>query len=66
MKQIVKLRENAYIHIDSYSKTHETRPMQIVCLSLFTIITAITFGALVGADITHFNRQSVPTEFHRP
>lgn len=52
MKHILKLRAGHYVHLDSYPETHETRGSQALVLVLSIIISALTVGALIGADLT--------------
>lgn len=66
MKQIVKLEPNRFIHLDSYFKSHETRGLEAVVFIIFTLITAITIGGLVGADITHFNNTNTIQNHGKP
>jgi hypothetical protein len=51
VKQILKLGNNRYIHLDSY-ESNETRGSQALVLVLSIIISALTVGALIGADLT--------------
>ena len=55
MKQIIRLGPGRYIHLDSHATSHETRSGQLIVFILFTLITAVSLGGLIGADITHFN-----------
>jgi len=60
MKHIIKLGNNRYIHLDTYSEYHETTLSKIVMTILVLIIASITAGAMVGIDIT--NIKPTPTQ----
>jgi hypothetical protein len=60
MKQIIRLGNNRYIHLDTYGKYRETTLSKIVMTTLVLAIAAITAGAMVGIDITNINR--TPTQ----
>jgi hypothetical protein len=57
MKHIVRLRPGRYVQLDSYGESHETPGSQLLVLVLGVLISALTVGALFGADITQFNPQ---------
>lgn len=45
------------MQLDSYGESHETPGSQLLVLVLGVLISALTVGALFGADITQFNPQ---------
>ena len=55
MKQIIRLGNNRYIHLDTYGEYRETTLSKIVITTLVLAIAAITAGAMVGIDITDIN-----------
>ena len=57
MKLIVRLRPGRYVQLDSYGESHETPGSEVIVLALGILISALTVGALFGADITQFNPQ---------
>jgi hypothetical protein len=59
MKRIYSLGKGKYITLDSYGKSHETRPWSIAVALLSVIITVITATALVGVDVTQINPQPI-------
>lgn len=55
MKQVVKLRPNHYVTLDSYGDSH-SNPVGNVLLTLVVIaIAAVTGAAAFGVDITNIN-----------
>jgi GTPase len=60
MKQIIRLGNNRYIHLDTYGEYRETTLSKIVMTTFVIAIAAITAGAMVGIDITNINR--TPTQ----
>ena len=60
MKQIIRLGNNRYIHLDTYGEYRETTLSKIVMTTLVLAIAAITAGAMVGLDIT--NIKTTPTQ----
>jgi hypothetical protein len=60
MKQIIRLGNNRYIHLDTYGEYRETILSKIVMTTFVIAIAAITAGAMVGIDITNINR--TPTQ----
>ena len=59
MKHIVRFKPNQYVHLDSYGMNPMERTESFVGKVLVfitaTSIVAITFGAMLGYDITQFN-----------
>lgn len=53
MKQVIRLSNNRYIHLDSYGEYKETPLAKFVMTTLVLAIAAITAGAMVGIDITN-------------
>lgn len=51
MKTIYRMGKG-FVHMDSYSATHETRGGNFIVALLSLLLAAITGGALVGVDIT--------------
>ena len=51
-----------YIHLDSYTETHETRGGNIFVVLLALLLAAITGMALVGVDPTNINPKSNPQQ----
>jgi hypothetical protein len=60
MKQIIRLGNNRYIHLDTYGEYRESTLSKIVMTTFVLAIAAITAGAMVGIDIT--NIQPMPTQ----
>ena len=60
MKQIIRLGNNRYIHLDTYGEYQEATLFNIVMTTLVLAIAAITAGAMVGIDIT--NIKTTPTQ----
>ena len=57
MKQVVKLGEGKFIHLDSYNCSTKSKVIENIIISIFVIgISAIIAGALAGADITQLNQ----------
>ena len=55
MKQIIRLGNNRYIHLDTYGEYNESPLSKLVMTILVLAIAAITAGAMVGIDITDIN-----------
>ena len=62
MKQIIRLGNNRYIHLDSYGEHSklslynvDAEHFKFVMTILVLAIAAITAGAMVGIDITDIN-----------
>lgn len=53
MKQITKLGNNRYIHLDTYGEYRESPMSKFVMTTIALATAAITAGAMVGIDITH-------------
>jgi hypothetical protein len=51
MKQITKLGNNRYIHLDSYGE-YRSSISKLLMATFVIAIAAITAGAMVGIDIT--------------
>jgi len=62
MKTIYSMGKGKYIHLDSYTETHETRGGNIFVALLTLLLAAITGMALVGVDPTNINPQSNPQQ----
>ena len=67
MKQITKLGNNRYIHLDSYGKyikppssDVDAEHFKFLITILVLVIASITAGAMVGIDITNIN--TTPTQ----
>jgi hypothetical protein len=60
MKQIIRIGNNRYIHLDSYGEYNESPLSKLVMTTFVIVIAAITAGAMVGIDITNINR--TPTQ----
>jgi hypothetical protein len=61
MKQIIRIGNNRYIHLDSYGEYNRIiHCPSYVMTTLVLAIAAITAGAMVGIDITNINR--TPTQ----
>lgn len=57
MKQIVRLRRNLFVTIDSYPESNKTRWDDIAVGALAIILAALSVPALLGIDITKPNPQ---------
>jgi hypothetical protein len=57
MKHTVRLRPGHFVQLDSYRGSHQGPGSQLLVLVLGTLISALTVGALLGADITQLNPQ---------
>jgi len=55
MKQIIRLGNNRYIHLDTYGKYRETTLSKIVMTTIVIAIAGTTAAAMVGIDITNIN-----------
>lgn len=55
MKQVIRIGNRRYIHLDSYGEYKETPLSKFVMTTLVLAIAAITAGAMVGIDITSTN-----------
>ena len=55
MKQVIRIGNRRYIHLDSYGEYKETPLSKFVMTTLVLAIAAITAGAMVGIDITNIN-----------
>ena len=54
MKQVVKLKGNRYVHLDSYGESHVSHRIgQALCAIVATAIAALTIGAMLGVDISN-------------
>ena len=52
VKQIIKLRKDKYIQLDSYGERH-AHPLESFIVGFFVIaIATITVGAVLGTDVT--------------
>ena len=60
MKQIIRLGNNRYIHLDTYGEYRESPLSKLVMTTFVIAIAAITAGAMVGIDITNIN--PIPTQ----
>ena len=60
MKQVIRIGNRRYIHLDSYGEYKETPLSKFVMTTLVLAIAAITAGAMVGIDIT--NIKPTPTQ----
>ena len=60
MKQIIRLSNNRYIHLDTYGEYRESPLSKLVMTTIVIAIAATTAGAMVGIDITNINR--TPTQ----
>jgi hypothetical protein len=60
MKQIIRIGNNRYIHLDTYGEYNESPLSKLVMTTFVIVIAAITAGAMVGIDITNINR--TPTQ----
>lgn len=54
MKQIIRLGNNRYIHLDSYGE-YQSPVSKLVMTTLVLAIATITATAMVGIDITNIN-----------
>jgi hypothetical protein len=52
MKQIIKLDEGKYVHLDSYGKPSVNHLETFFAFCMVLGISAITVGALFGNDVT--------------
>jgi hypothetical protein len=59
MKQIIRIGNNRYIHLDSYGE-YRSSISKLLMTTFVIVIAAITAGAMVGIDITNINR--TPTQ----
>jgi hypothetical protein len=55
MKQVIRIGNKRYIHLDTYGEYKDTTLSKIVMTTLVLAIAAITAGAMVGIDITNIN-----------
>jgi len=55
MKQVIRIGNRRYIHLDSYGEYKETPLSKFVMTTFVLAIAAITAGAMVGIDITKIN-----------
>jgi beta-lactamase regulating signal transducer with metallopeptidase domain len=55
MKQVIRIGNKRYIHLDSYGEYKESTLSKIVMTTFVLAIAAITAGAIVGIDITNIN-----------
>ena len=60
MKQIIRLGNNRYIHLDTYGEYRETTLSKIVMTTIVIAIAGTTAAAMVGIDITNINH--TPTQ----
>ena len=60
MKQIIRLGNNRYIHLDTYGEYRESLLSKLVMTTFVLVIATITAGAMVGIDIT--NIKPTPTQ----
>ena len=60
MKQIIRLGNNRYIHLDTYGEYKDTTLSKIVMATFVLAIAGTTAAAMVGIDIT--NIKSTPTQ----
>ena len=61
MKHVVKLRDNEYVHLDSYGESNVSHRIgQALCVTVVMIIAALTAGAMLGVDIS--NPSPVPAQ----
>lgn len=65
MKQIITLGGGKFVTIDSYGVSHETRRWNIIIGVLAVTISAITFGAMFGIDVTSLSAPLTPYDTHR-
>lgn len=56
MKQVVKLRPNSYVHLDTYGEAKESFFANLLLTLVVVGIAAMTGAAAVGVDITNIQR----------
>jgi len=53
MKQVIKLRPNSYVHLDSYGEAKDSFIANMLITLVVVGIAAMTGAAAVGVDITN-------------
>ena len=61
MRQVVKLGEGKFIHLDSYNMPTKGKAIENIIISIFVVgMSTIIAGALAGVDLTKSAPQIAP------
>ena len=67
MKQIIKLGEGKYVHLDSYGERKELSLGTAFVWCILIGIATTTVGAALGTDVTKLIQMPTqPTQHHKP